>query len=61
MNNLFADSGTKQLVEDLIRFMRLIGSEKLSMYGISYGTVVLSTFSTLFPQHVDLLVMDGNV
>ena len=58
---LIVDSGTRQLVEDFSRFLDLIGSEKVNLYGISYGTTVMSTFATLFPKRVNLLVLDGNV
>ena len=58
---IIIDSGTRQLVEDFSRFLDLIGSEKVNLYGISYGTTVMSTFATLFPKRVNLLVLDGNV
>jgi hypothetical protein len=36
------DSGTRQLAEDLERFRMLIEAPALSLYGISYGTTVMS-------------------
>lgn len=37
-------AGTKELAEDLYRFREAIKAEKLSLYGVSYGTQVMSTF-----------------
>lgn len=54
-------SGTRQLAEDLYRFMILIEAEKLSLYGISYGTNVMGTFATVFPSLVDKFVIDSNM
>lgn len=34
-------SGTRQLAEDIERVRRVFGDQKLSVYGISYGTVVM--------------------
>ena len=30
-------------------------------YGISYGTVVMGIYSTMFPEKVNLMVLDGSV
>mmetsp|Transcript_30101 Transcript_30101/g.64558 ORF Transcript_30101/g.64558 Transcript_30101/m.64558 type:complete len:625 (+) Transcript_30101:146-2020(+) len=53
-------SGTRQLAEDIERVRRLVGDQKLSVYGISYGTTVMGTYATVFPNHVNLLVLDGS-
>ena len=42
-------SGTRQLAEDIERVRLLFGDHKLSVYGISYGTVVMGTYATVFP------------
>ncbi|EJK75644.1 hypothetical protein THAOC_02626 [Thalassiosira oceanica] len=54
-------SGTRQLAEDLERFRVLFGSQKLNIYGISYGTVVMGTYATVFPNNVNLMILDANV
>lgn len=54
-------SGTRQLAEDVERVRVLFGDQKLSVYGISYGTVVMGTYATVFSENVNLLVLDGNV
>lgn len=53
------DAGTRQLAEDLVRFMQAIDAPKLSLYGGSYGTRVMGTFATLFPHYVDKFVLDS--
>ena len=50
-------SGTRQLAEDLERFRVLFGSQKLNIYGISYGTVVMGTYATVFPNNVNLMIV----
>ena len=54
-------SGTRQLAEDIERVRILFGGDKLSVYGISYGTAVMGTYTTIFPKHVNLMVLDGNM
>ena len=54
-------SGKKQLVQDLWRFRKVIGEKKLSLWGVSYGTQVMSLYATLFPDETGLFVVDGNV
>lgn len=54
-------SGTRQLAEDIERIRQLFGDQKLSIYGISYGTVVMGTYATTFSDRVNLMVLDGNV
>lgn len=54
-------SGTRQLAEDIEHVRRLFGNQKLSLYGISYGTKVMGTYATMFPENVNLMVLDGNM
>ena len=54
-------SGTRQLAEDIERVRRLFGDQKLSVYGISYGTVVMGIYATVFSQNINLMVLDGSV
>ena len=53
-------SGTQRLVEDIERFRKALNIEKLSLYGVSYGTMVMGLYSTVFPQNVDKFVIDSN-
>lgn len=42
---------------DVVR--RALGESKVSLYGISYGTLLFSTYATLFPERVDRMVLDS--
>ena len=53
-------SGTRQLAEDIERVRILFGDDKLSVYGISYGTKVMGTYATIFPKKTNLMVLDSN-
>lgn len=53
-------SGTRQLVEDIERVRVIFGDQKLSVFGISYGTKVMGSYATVFPKNINLLVLDGN-
>ena len=54
-------SGTRQLAEDIERIRILFGDQKLSVYAVSYGTAVFGTYTTIFPDNVNLMVLDGSV
>ena len=54
-------SGTRQLAEDIERVRILFGDQKLSVHGGSYGTAVFGTYTTIFPDNVNLMVLDGSV
>ena len=54
-------TGTQDLVHDLDTLRKAVGSETLSIWGISYGTVVGAAYATVYPERVDKLVLDGNV
>src|SRR5581483_9435533 len=42
---------------DLIR--QAVGDSQLSYYGISYGTMLGSTYAAMFPTHVRAMILDG--
>ena len=50
---------TYQSVSDLEAVRRAIGIEKISIYGVSYGTKLALDYATRYPQHVDRLVLDS--
>merc|ERR1711971_250607 len=52
--------GTAYLAHDLDQFRQAIGAEKLSVYGISYGTIVGSVYASLYPENSDKIILDGN-
>ncbi len=54
-------SGTRQVAEDIERVRVLFGDQRLSIYGVSYGTVVMGTYATVFSDNVNLMVLDSSV
>ncbi|GAC67180.1 alpha/beta fold hydrolase [Gordonia soli] len=52
---------TENTARDIESVRGLLGADRISLYGISYGTLLMSTYATLFPQHVDRLVLDSGV
>ncbi|MFC9982344.1 alpha/beta fold hydrolase [Gordonia sp. NPDC127522] len=50
---------TENTARDMEVVRRLLGEPKVSLYGISYGTLLMSTYATLFPQRVDRMVLDS--
>jgi pimeloyl-ACP methyl ester carboxylesterase len=52
---------TRQAVEDLEAFRRYLGSDKLVLYGESYGTQYVQTYAAAHPDHVAGLIVDGPV
>jgi len=59
--NAFNHVSTTDLAKDIEIFRTAIGAEKMSVYGISYGTKVGSVYATLFPDKVHRLILDGNM
>ncbi|MFE0748975.1 alpha/beta fold hydrolase [Gordonia sp. NPDC058843] len=50
---------TENTARDMEVVRKLLGESKVSLYGISYGTLLMSTYATLFPQRVDRMVLDS--
>ena len=59
--NLIPQMGTVEAAHDLDALRQAVGDDRLSFWGISYGTVIGSTYAALFPGRVRALVLDGNV
>jgi len=53
--------GTQYLAYDIDVLRRAIGAKRLSIYGVSYGTSVGGVYASVFPENVDLLLLDGNM
>ncbi len=53
--------GTNQAVADLETFRQAIGDEKIWLYGESYGTQYVQTYTAVYPDHVAGLILDGTV
>jgi pimeloyl-ACP methyl ester carboxylesterase len=52
---------TRESVEDIEAIRQLTGRERISLYGISYGTKVAEAYALRYPQHVERLVLDSVV
>ena len=44
---------------DMDRIRAALGEEKISYYGVSYGTYLGARYATLFPDHLRAAVLDG--
>ncbi|MFD7166668.1 alpha/beta hydrolase [Streptomyces violascens] len=50
---------TANEVRDVERLRQALGSTKLSMYGVSYGTYVTADYAQKHPEHTDRVVLDS--
>ncbi|MFJ8914101.1 alpha/beta hydrolase [Amycolatopsis sp. NPDC102389] len=50
---------TANTARDMDRIREALGEEKLSYYGVSYGSYLGAVYSTLFPQRTDRVVIDS--
>ncbi len=53
--------GTNQSIADLEAFRQAIGDDKMWLYGESYGTQYVQTYTATYPDHVAGLILDGTV
>lgn len=56
---VLANVGTRDVVRDLDILRAVLGDEKLTYLGYSYGTRLGSAYAEAFPQRVRALVLDG--
>ena len=59
--SIIEHAGTVDVAHDLDALRAAVGDEKLTYWGISYGTMLGSTYAQLFPAKVRALVFDGNM
>jgi pimeloyl-ACP methyl ester carboxylesterase len=52
---------TRESVEDLEALRAALGVERISLYGVSYGTKVALAYAQRYPTHVDRLLLDSVV
>src|SRR5205807_5927898 len=58
---LLAHVGTDDVVRDMDSIRQGVGDDKLTYFGISYGTLLGLRYAELFPTHVRAIVVDGVV
>ncbi|MFD6464052.1 alpha/beta hydrolase, partial [Streptomyces roseolus] len=58
---LVAHVGTVDVARDLDVVRAVLGDDKLSYFGVSYGTRLGSTYAELFPTRVRAMVLDGAI
>lgn len=52
--------GTANEARDIDRLRAALGEEKISAWGVSYGTYVGAVYAQLFPRRTDRIVLDSN-
>lgn len=52
---------TENTARDLDAVRGRLGDERIGLYGVSYGTDLMSTYATLFPERVSGLVLDSSL
>ncbi|KIP07581.1 hypothetical protein PHLGIDRAFT_117972 [Phlebiopsis gigantea 11061_1 CR5-6] len=58
---LVAESvGTAAVATDMLQIARAFGHEEVNYWGVSYGSVLGSTFAAMFPDNVGKFIVDGN-
>lgn len=60
-HDLLPFMGTENQARDMDQLRAAIGDDKLTYYGVSYGTFLGTTYARLFPGRVRALVLDGVV
>jgi pimeloyl-ACP methyl ester carboxylesterase len=59
--DLVEHGGTRDGAYDLDALRAAVGDEKITYWGISYGSLLGSTYAQLFPDRVRAMVFDGNM
>jgi pimeloyl-ACP methyl ester carboxylesterase len=52
---------TRDSVEDIEAVRRRVGAERITLFGVSYGTKVAVAYALKYPEHVDRLILDSVV
>jgi pimeloyl-ACP methyl ester carboxylesterase len=60
-SELLSSISTETSARDMDQLRRALGEDKVSYIGFSYGTYLGATYSSLFPNNIRALVLDGAV
>ena len=52
---------SRDTADDLDAVRRSLGLNRISLFGVSYGTYQALTYARRYPQHVESLVLDSNI
>jgi pimeloyl-ACP methyl ester carboxylesterase len=52
---------TRDSVEDMEAVRKRVGDDRITIYGVSYGTKVAVAYALRYPEHVDRLILDSVV
>lgn len=61
MGPVLDNISTASTVRDLEHLRELVGEEKMTFVGLSYGTVIGQTYANMFPDRVRAMLLDGVV
>ena len=53
--------GSWQVIRDIDALRRALGEEKISFWGLSYGTTLGRAYAQQFPQRLRALILDGTI
>ncbi|MFD4369372.1 alpha/beta fold hydrolase [Rhodococcus sp. NPDC058521] len=56
-----AEFGTDRVADDIDAIRRALGEERISMLGVSYGTLIADRYARRYGAHVDRFVLDSVV
>ncbi|MEU8898916.1 alpha/beta fold hydrolase [Nocardia sp. NPDC048505] len=59
--DVLAHSGTRDVARDMDVLRAVLGEEKLSYFGQSYGTRLGAVYAEMFPRHVRAMVLDSGI
>jgi pimeloyl-ACP methyl ester carboxylesterase len=58
-NRIIDHMSTADTARDMDLIRQALGEERLSYYGISYGTYLGATYAAMFPNHIRAMIIDG--
>jgi len=61
VGDLLPHMGTRDAARDIDRIRELLGDEKMSYLGMSYGTILGQVYAAEFPDRVRAMVLDASV
>lgn len=52
---------TENTARDLDEARKALGEDKLNLYGVSYGGLLMATYATMFPENTNKMVLDSSM